>query len=63
MTVITTQEIRAIFGCTERTAYSKLKIAREKLGKSTNVDGKKGAEPVTKEQFYEVFGLNTILKK
>jgi len=52
-----------IHGCTERTAYRKLKIAREKLGKSQNNEGKKGADPVTTEQYYEVFGLTTILKK
>ena len=63
MTVITIKDVQLIFNCTKRTASSKLKIARIKLGKSLNVDNTNRGEPVTVEQFNEVFGLNKTLKK
>lgn len=56
MVVITLKDIQSIFGCTKRTAISKLKQARIKLDKDLR-------EPVTVEQFYEVFGLTKTLKK
>lgn len=61
--IITIPFIKELCGCTERTALRKLKKARIALGKEPNINGKKGADPVTVQQFYEVFGLNTILKK
>ncbi len=60
--IITIPFIKEIYGCTERTALRKLKKARIALGKEPNVDGKKGAEPVTVQQFYDVFGLNNFKK-
>lgn len=59
--IITIPHIKEMYDCTERTALRKLKKARIALGKAPNVDGKKGAEPVTVEQFCYVFGLE--LKK
>ena len=55
--------VKELFDCTERTALRKLKKVRLALGKEPNVNGKSGAEPVTVEQFNEVFGLTKTLKK
>ncbi len=50
-----------LFRCTERTALRKLKKVRLAVGKQPNINGKSGAEPVTVEQFSEVFGLGKVL--
>lgn len=62
MTVVTLKNIQTIFNCSRRTASSKIKYARLKLGKSLDSGNGRG-EPVTVEQFNEVFGLNKTLKK
>ena len=63
MVVITIKDIEKIFNCTTRTAQYKLKKARIALGKSLNVNGTNRGEPVTVEQFNEVFGLTkTVIK-
>ena len=62
MTVITLKNIQSIFGCSRRTASTKIKYARIKLGKSLD-NGNGRGEPVTVEQFNEVFGINKTLKK
>lgn len=62
MTVITIKMIQSIFGCTQKTATVKIKTARLALGKSLDTGNGRG-EPVTVEQFNEVFGLNKTLKK
>lgn len=58
MRVITTEEVRNIFNCTERVAYRKLRQVRLALGKKTGEKSKKGADPVTYEEFVKHFKLS-----
>lgn len=55
--IITAKDIVALYRCSLRHAQNKLRIVRIALGKKPNIDGKKGADPVTFEEFYKHFNI------
>jgi len=55
--VITIKEIEKLFKCSKSTAWRKLGIARDILGKKRNNGKKKGGDPVTVEQFKNALNI------